>query len=138
MEKVTSLLLSRARHTALSHCCYKWNKSVAFLFISDALKGCITHWTLHFSFSCSHNALRNSSWVIQRLMHAEPNLHTPRSKQNGICRLLLAGRKKSCLLQPKAALQRGKHEKEEKIQGCSNGAVPSPAGDGSARGAAGK
>lgn len=84
MEKVTSLLLSGARHTALSHRYYKWNKSVAFLFISDALKGCITHWTLHFSFPRLHNALRNSSWVIQRAMCTEPNLHTPRSKQNGI------------------------------------------------------
>lgn len=81
MEKVTSLLLSRACHAALSHRCYKWNKSVAFLFISDALKGCITHWTLHFPFPRSHNALRNSSWVIQRAMRAEPNLHTPHSKQ---------------------------------------------------------
>lgn len=75
MEKVTSLLLSRACHTALSHRFYKWNKFVAFLLFSDALKGCITHWTLHFSLPHSHNALRNSSWVIQWEMWAEPNLH---------------------------------------------------------------
>lgn len=71
-------------------------------------------------------------------MRAEPNLHTPRSKQNGIRRLLLAGHKKSCLLRSGAALQKGNHEKEEKTQDCSNGAVASPAGDSSARGAAGK
>lgn len=83
MEKVTSPVLSRACHTALSHHFYKWNKFVAFLFISDALKGCITHWTLHFSLPRLHNALRNSSWVIQWEMCTEPNLHTPHSQQNG-------------------------------------------------------
>ena len=120
MEKVTSLLLHRACHTALSHCCYKWNKSVAFLFFqifSDALKGCITHWTLHFSFPCLHNALRNSSWVIQRVTCAKPNLHTPYSKQYGIRLLLLAGHKKSCLSLLESALQKGNHEKEEKNSG---------------------
>lgn len=138
MEKVTSLLLSTAHHTALSHSCYEWNKSVAFLFISDALKDCITHWTLHFSFSLSHNALRNSLWVIQLAMRAEPNLHTPRSKQNSIHRLLLAGHKKSCLSRSESALQKGNHEKEEKTQECSNSAVLSPVGGSSTRGAAGK
>lgn len=128
MEKVTSLLLGRARHTALSHSYYKWNKSVAFLFISDALKGCITHWSLHFSFPHLHNVLRNSSWVIEWVIHVEPNLHTPHSKKPGICRLLLAQHKDSCLSQSESALQKGNHEKEEKIQGCLNGVVPSPTG----------
>lgn len=132
MEKVTSLLLGRARLTALSHRYYKWNKSVAFLFISDALKGCITHWSLHFSFPHLHNALRNSSWVIERVIHTKPNLHTLNSKKPGIHRLLVSQHKDSHLSQPESALQKGNREKEEEIQGCSNGVVPSPAGVGNA------
>lgn len=117
MEKVTSLLLSKACHTALSHCYYKWNKSVAFLFISDALKGCISHWTLHFSFFHLHNTLRNSSWVIQPAMCAEPNLNTPCSKQNVIPQPLLSRHKNPCLSQSKSTLQKRSHEKEVKNSG---------------------
>lgn len=112
MEKVTSLLLSSACHTALSHSFYKWNKFVAFLFISDALKGCITHWTLHFSFPHLHNALRNSSWVIQWEMCAEPNLHTPHSQQNSThCCLCWDTRNP---VHPNPALQKRNHEKRGK------------------------
>lgn len=71
-------------------------------------------------------------WVIQRAMCTEPNLHTPRSKQNGIHWLPLAGHEKLCLLQPESASRKGYHEKEEKKnQGGLNGALPSPVGDGS-------
>lgn len=82
MGKVTNPLLSRACQTALSHRYWEWNKSVAFLFILDALKGCVTHWTLHFSSPLLHSALRVSSRVIQRAIRTKPNLHTLWSKQN--------------------------------------------------------
>lgn len=137
MEKVTSPVLSRACHIALSHRFYKWNKFVAFLFISDALKGCITHWTLHFFPSpfaqCAEEFLVGDS--VGDAHWAQPAHPTRPTKQHP--RLPLMEHKEPCPSNPSLAKKKP-WEREKKISSCWNGAVPPPAGDARACGTVGK